>query len=97
MHPLSWNVYGGHADNVELLLKYGATVNADFDSMDKSQGPVTAMDITLQLKSSGEDGEDERFVQIESILRKYGGKTIHEVQNEGTITEDTDDKETKDL
>ena len=101
MHPLGWNVYGGHADNVELLLKYGASVNADFDSMDKSQGPVTSMDIALQLKSSEEDGEDERFVQIESILRKYGGKTIQEVRNEGTesasLNEKENAKETKDL
>ena len=76
MHPLSWNVYGGHTENVELLLKHGAKVNADFDSMN-DQGSVTAMDIVLQLKTN-EDG-DERFVKMESILRKYGGKTMKEV------------------
>ena len=87
MHPLSWNVYGGHTENVELLLKHGANVNADFDSMN-NQGSVTAMDIALQLKTN-EDG-DERFVQMESILRKYGGKTIKEIQGESDSPEEVE-------
>ena len=44
MHPLSWNIYGGHLENVRLLLENGADVNADFDSMDKNL-PVTITDV----------------------------------------------------
>jgi hypothetical protein len=77
MHPLSWNIYGGHVDNAALLLEYGADVNADFDSMKKEDGAVTSLDIVLQLQDN-EQG-DERFVQLEKVLRRYGAKTMAEL------------------
>jgi ankyrin repeat protein len=77
MHPLSWNIYGGHVDNAALLLEYGADVNADFDSMKKEDGAVTSLDIVLQLQDN-EQG-DERFVQLEKVLRRFGAKTMAEL------------------
>lgn len=76
MHPLSWNVYGGHLENVRLLLENGADVNADFDSMDKKQ-PVTITDIALQLANV--EG-NEKFEKMVSLLKNYGGKTMREIQ-----------------
>ena len=85
MHPLSWNIYGGHIDNVKLLLENGANVNDEFDSMN-DQGPVTALDVVLQLRVN-EDGDD-RFVQLESILRQNGAKTMKELQQDATQSAD---------
>jgi hypothetical protein len=82
MHPLSWNIYGGHVANVDLLLKHGADVNLDFDSMGESKTPVTALDVVIQL-TQNEEG-DSRFVQLEKILRDYGGKTIEELKSQPT-------------
>jgi ankyrin repeat protein len=76
MHPLSWNVYGGHVDNIQLLLENGASVNADFDSMD-NRGPVTSLDVAVQLVEN--EGGDERFQKIESLLRQHGGATMKEL------------------
>ena len=77
MHPLSWNVYGGHLENIELLLKYGANVNLDFDGMGGT-GAVTALDVTLQLQQN-EQGDD-RFTKMETLLRKFGAKTMEELK-----------------
>lgn len=78
MHPLSWNVYGGHVANVHLLLQYGADVNLDFDSMmATSTSAITAMDVVLELVQN-EPGDD-RFVQLEQLLREHGGKTMKEL------------------
>lgn len=79
MHPLSWNIYGGHVANVAVLLRYGVDVNLDFDSMGEKE-PVTALDVALQL-TQNEEG-DERFVQLEELLRKHGGKTTEELRGE---------------
>jgi hypothetical protein len=78
MHPISWNTYGGHYENIKLLLAAGADVNADFDSMD-GRGPITALDLVIQLKKV-EEGDD-RFVQLESLLHKYDALTYKEIQN----------------
>jgi ankyrin repeat protein len=78
MHPLSWNVYGGHVENVKLLLEHGADVNADFDSMSKDKNPVTAMDIALQLQKV--EAEDTRFEKVQKVLEKFGGKTISQLE-----------------
>lgn len=77
MHPLSWNVYGGHLANIELLLEAGADINLDFDSMKAENTPVTALDVLLELLKN-ENG-DERFVKMEKIFRKNGAKTMEEV------------------
>lgn len=80
MHPLSWNVYGGYIDNIKLLLKFGADVNADFDTMTGSEEDpyqTTVMDIALQLVE-----QEERFGPLVDLLRKHGGKTMAELRLE---------------
>ncbi|CAJ1931708.1 unnamed protein product [Cylindrotheca closterium] len=79
MHPLSWNVFGGHVENARLLLENGADVNADFDSMVDKVHSVTVTDVALQLQDV-EDG-DVRFEMMLSLLRKHGGKTMEEIRN----------------
>ena len=79
MHPLSWNVFGGHVENVRVLLENGADVNVDFDSMVDKEQSVTATDVALQL-ADVEDG-DIRFEKMLSLLRKHGGKTMEEIRN----------------
>ncbi len=83
MHPLSWNVYGGHLANIELLLENGADVNLDFDSMMVDNAPVTSLDVLKELLKN--EAGDDRFVAIEKVFRKHGAKTIAEVlQSKGT-------------
>ena len=77
MHPLSWNVYGGHVANVDLLIRHGANVNLDFDGMGPSKRKVTALDVVNQLIEN-EDG-DRRFVQLEELLKSNGAKTMKEL------------------
>jgi ankyrin repeat protein len=90
MHPLSWNVYGGHVDNVRLLLENGADANLDFDSMTGDKIPVTAMDIALQLRKV-EEGDD-RFAKLDALLRNFGAMTIEELQDKKNEEELQDQK-----
>mmetsp|Transcript_2658 Transcript_2658/g.5753 ORF Transcript_2658/g.5753 Transcript_2658/m.5753 type:complete len:220 (-) Transcript_2658:186-845(-) len=76
MHPLSWNVYGGHLENIELLLEHGADIDLDFDSMKEDGVSVTSLDVLLELLVN-EPG-DERFVGIEKVFRKHGAKTMEQ-------------------
>jgi hypothetical protein len=86
MHPLSWNLYGGHAENIELLLEYGADVNMDFDSMkreagaDSTDSAVTSMDVLKELLQN--EAGDDRFVRIEKVLKRYGAKTMAELRKQ---------------
>mmetsp|Transcript_43034 Transcript_43034/g.89588 ORF Transcript_43034/g.89588 Transcript_43034/m.89588 type:complete len:217 (-) Transcript_43034:122-772(-) len=80
MHPLSWNVYGGHLGNIELLLEHGADVNLDFDSMKGDGIAVTSLDV-LRALLQNERG-DERFVEIEKVFQKHGAKTMAQLQRE---------------
>ena len=78
MHPLSWNIYGGHVGNVDLLLKHGADPNLDFDGMGKAKEAVTALDVVVQLIQN-EKG-DTRFTQLEKMLRQHGAKTLMDLR-----------------
>jgi len=79
MHPLSWNVYSNHVDNARLLLEAGADVNADFDlKLGKSEiKVVTSLDIVNMIK-----GDSDDFDQMLTLLRKYGAKTMSELEQE---------------
>lgn len=80
MHPLSWNVYAGHLENIRLLLEHGADVNLDFDSMGQPPNPVTVLDVLYELQKA-EQG-DQRFTEMETLLKKNGAKTLTELQQE---------------
>ena len=80
MHPLSWNVYGGHVDNIKLLLEHGADVNLDFDSMKSDNAIVTSLDVLLELLKN--EAGDERFVAIEKVFEQHGAKTMKQIRNE---------------
>jgi hypothetical protein len=90
MHPLSWNVYGGHVENIRLLLEYGADVNLDFDSMGQPPQAVHVLDVLLELRRA-EQG-DERFVEIEMLLKKHGAKIVSEMTSEKAAFKDGDDE-----
>ena len=76
MHPLSWNTFYGRHDVIELLLKYGANVNADFDLDGKGQRG-TVLDVAEQILLGSADDDDsredkERFVKTRNVLVKNG-------------------------
>ncbi|KAL9183125.1 hypothetical protein ACHAXT_004912 [Thalassiosira profunda] len=76
MHPLSWNAFYGRYDNIELLLKHGADVNADFDIGKAESGeakPGTALEAVEQILLSLDDEEEkDRFMQTRNVLVKNG-------------------------
>lgn len=74
MHPLSWNVYGGHLQNVRVLLEEGkANVNLDYDS---NGSPVTVLDTVLGIvpEEKSDDPRDERWYELKDLLLKHGAK-----------------------
>ncbi len=77
MHPLSWNTFYGRHEIVELLLKHGADVNADFDlgtsdAFGAKEG-TTVLDVIEKILIGIEDeGEKERFLKTRNVLVKYG-------------------------
>mmetsp|Transcript_19572 Transcript_19572/g.26871 ORF Transcript_19572/g.26871 Transcript_19572/m.26871 type:complete len:224 (-) Transcript_19572:153-824(-) len=83
MHPLSWNVYGGHYEIVRLLLDGGARVNDDFDLSPTSDEKVTVMDISGQLLQNMKidpNDADDRFALTHRLLLKKGGKKFVDLQ-----------------
>jgi len=103
MHPLSWNVYGGHLQNIQLLLEHGADINLDFDSMvsksksddddDDDDSTVTSLDVLLELIQN--ESGDERFLEIEKVFKKYGAKTMKEIKDDSKQANDDNDIEGK--
>eukprot|EP00546_Thalassionema_frauenfeldii_P014210 CAMPEP_0178911948 /NCGR_PEP_ID=MMETSP0786-20121207/9983_1 /TAXON_ID=186022 /ORGANISM="Thalassionema frauenfeldii, Strain CCMP 1798" /LENGTH=200 /DNA_ID=CAMNT_0020584461 /DNA_START=138 /DNA_END=740 /DNA_ORIENTATION=+ len=79
MHPLSWNVYGGHVETAQVLLEKGANVNLDFDSMGQPPTKVTALDICTQIM---ENNDAEMFVKMKELLLQYGAKLYSELNND---------------
>ena len=74
MHPLSWNTFYGRYDIIELLLEYGADVNADFDFGANNQSG-TVMDVIEQILEGTEESEDkERFMKTKDVLVKNGAR-----------------------
>lgn len=78
MHPLSWSTFYGRHEIIELLLKHGADVNADFDlgkDENGAAGKGTVLDVIEQILM-GMDKEDqeekERFTKTRNILVKNG-------------------------
>jgi len=76
MHPLSWSTFYGRYEIIELLLKHGADVNADFD-LGKNEGGEaekgTVLDVIEQILLGTDDKEEkERFMKTRNILVKNG-------------------------
>jgi hypothetical protein len=57
--------------------------------MAASSDPVTALDVVLELVKN-EDG-DARFVKLEKLLRKNGGKATNELRQEAEESSKTDE------
>jgi ankyrin repeat protein len=91
MHPLSWNVYGGHYDNIEVLVvEYKADVNLDFD--DSKGKPITCLDTVLNTLSSEDKSkpDDEyygKFRRIKDLLLMYGAKQYKDMAADATKEE----------
>lgn len=86
MHPLSWNVYGGHYENVKLLLENGAEVNADIDSGESSIA-ITVLDANAKfLDTSSSTGKpsphSEVYKNIQKLLLEHGGKRYAELEKD---------------
>jgi hypothetical protein len=71
MHPLSWNVYGGHVETARALLQGGADVNLDIDHMIRPTEKVTVLDLVLAMLQ-GYEGDEEKYKQQEdSAIGKH--------------------------
>mmetsp|Transcript_25866 Transcript_25866/g.42702 ORF Transcript_25866/g.42702 Transcript_25866/m.42702 type:complete len:216 (+) Transcript_25866:182-829(+) len=90
MHPLSWNTFYGRYEILELLLEYGADVEADFDLggsvKDEKTGElekVTVLDVVEKILSSEVDEEQRmRFAKTRNVLMKYGAVRYAAVEPE---------------
>lgn len=80
MHPLSWNVYGGHYENIKLLLEHGAEVNADVD--DGKGEIITVLDANAKFLGGEPSSYTERAANIQKLLLEYGAKTYAELQKD---------------
>jgi ankyrin repeat protein len=91
MHPLSWNVYGGHYENIEVLVvEFKAGVNHDFD--DSKGKPITCLDTVLNTLSSEDKSkpDDEyygKFRRIKDLLLMYGAKQYKDLVADTTTEE----------
>jgi len=79
MHPLSWNVYGGHVETAAVLLEHGAAVNADIDNMYTKGQKVTPLDLVEEFTSAH---VDENFHKMKELLLKYGAKRYKDLHKE---------------
>jgi ankyrin repeat protein len=85
MHPLSWNVYGGHVETARALLEGGANVNLDIDHMTEK---VTVLDLVLDMLQ-GYAGEDEEKYKdnptvgkqflMRDLLLEFGAKQFKDL------------------
>ncbi len=87
MHPLSWNTFYGRFEIVELLLQYGADVEADFDLTVGGGGgeleKVTVLDVVEKILSSEmEEEERMRFVRTRNVLMRFGAVRYATVEPE---------------
>mmetsp|Transcript_55877 Transcript_55877/g.118832 ORF Transcript_55877/g.118832 Transcript_55877/m.118832 type:complete len:198 (-) Transcript_55877:456-1049(-) len=82
MHPLSWNTFYGRSEIIELLLKHGADVNADFDSA-QGGNKLTVLDVVEQILMSSENDDDKkRFIETRNILVKNGAMRFASLEPE---------------
>ena len=81
MHPLSWNVYGGHYKSAILLLDAGADIDADFDKSMEEDIKLTVLDVAEEIASQQTDQTEQNpFVQTSKLLKERGAKKYSELQ-----------------
>jgi ankyrin repeat protein len=80
MHPLSWNVYGGHLETATVLLEGGADVNLDVDDMYNPSQPVTVLDLIEYTLDVGHI--DKRFQEVKDLLLKFGAKRYKDLSKQ---------------
>lgn len=73
MPPLSWNVYGGHSEAVQVLLEHGAHVNLDFDASSSNGGRkvVTVYDVLMDILDRGDSGDPQQEQAGENGMDRY--------------------------
>jgi hypothetical protein len=95
MTPLSWNVYGNHIENVQLLLTAGANANLDFDYIiDGTQQKVTVLDLLLYIhgidfRNDHESTADEKEAvrAMHDLLLQHGAQRYSDLQQVHPIIE----------
>jgi len=85
MHPLSWHVYGAHHEITSLLLKHGANVNDDVDSMYDPAEKLTALDLAeviLESLKAQPESDISNAQHTYDILVQNGGKKYQDLFQE---------------
>jgi ankyrin repeat protein len=90
MHPLSWNVYGGHVETARVLLEHGADVNLDVDWLrGRHQDVATPLDLLLDLLPSSEekrkDPKFDKYINMMELLKEFGGHTYSDLQSSSEL------------
>jgi ankyrin repeat protein len=90
MHPLSWNVYGGHVETARVLLEHGADVNLDVDWLrGRNHDVATPLDLLLDLLPPGEeerkDPKFEKYHKMKDLLEEFGGHTYSDLQSSSEL------------
>jgi hypothetical protein len=88
MHPLSWNVYGGHVETARVLLQHGAQVNADFDHLVKENGrtkPITVLDMVSDVIGTDAGSKEpsphlQKYYQMRDLLLEHDAKRYSDLQ-----------------
>ena len=80
MTPLAWNVYGGHVENVHLLLEGGANVNLDFDDSEGNQ--ITLLDVVDHILDVEDASHLAHYRAIRNVLLAHGAKHMNELSRE---------------
>lgn len=86
MHPLSWNVYGGHVETARVLLEHGADVNLDVDWLGSMHhDAATPLDLVLDLLPHDEEKQKdprfEKYLQMKALLEEFGAQTYSDLQS----------------
>lgn len=81
MTPLAWHAYSGNHEIVELLLKNGADVNADFDAKKGDDEKHTVMDVADLILGGNaiEENTEDKFSLTYLEIKKRGGRKYSEL------------------
>ena len=85
VYALSFHVFSGHAKSAEILLDYGADINALITSQEDPSKLQTALDITLNTLKNDELNKEpspcnDKFHEMKELLLKKGAKTYEQLQ-----------------